>query len=71
MSTNSIALESFINTILTSVRSRKENDVVTTLSQRRTIGCINAVSSLEMKVSPTSVDYVVAMLRSDVLATLW
>ena len=38
--------------------------------QRRTVGCIDVVSFLEMKVSPL-VENVVAMLKSDVLATLW
>ena len=41
----------------------KLKDVVTT----STIGCIDAVSSLEMKVSPTSLDNVVAALRSDII----
>ena len=48
----------------------KHKIVVTTLSQLRTFGRIDAVSSLEMKVLPTSVDNVVATLKSDVVATL-
>ena len=49
----------------------KHKDAVTTLSQRRTIGCIDVVSSLLMKISPTSVDNIVAALKSHVVATLW
>ena len=41
------------------------------LSQRLTICCIDVVSSLEMKVSPTSDDKVVPKSRGDVVATLW
>ena len=41
------------------------------LSKRRTIGCIEVFSSLEIKVSPTSDDNVVTTLESDVVATLW
>ena len=48
---------------------QETKDVVKTLSQRRMIGCINVFSSLEMKVLPTSVDNVVAMLESDVVTT--
>ena len=39
------------------------------LSQRRTNGCMNVISSLEMKVLQTSVDNE-ATLKSDVIATL-
>lgn len=49
----------------------RHKDIVTTSSQRRTIGCIDIVSSLEMKVLPTSVDNVVATLKSDIVVTLW
>ena len=48
----------------------KHKDMFTTLSRHCTIGCIDIFSSLETKVSPTSVDNVVATLRSDVVATL-
>ena len=41
----------------------KLKDVVT----MSTIGCIEVVSSLEMKASPTSLDNVVAALRSDII----
>ena len=47
----------------------KHNDV--TLSQCQTIGCMDFVSLFEMKLLPTSVGNVVALLRSDVVATLW
>ena len=51
---------------------RKHKDVVTTLSQRREIGgYISIVSSLETKISPTTVNNVTATLKSDVLAKLW
>ena len=41
-----------------------------TLLQRRTIGCIDVVSSLKMKASPILVDNIVVNLRSDVVAML-
>lgn len=44
--------------------SSKLKDVTTS-----NIGCIDVVSSLEMKVSPTSHDKVVAALRSDIVLT--
>ena len=47
----------------------KHKNAVTTLSQRRTISCIEVVSSLKKKVSLTSVDNVVATLRSDDVVT--
>ena len=49
----------------------KHKEIVTTLSKRQTIGCINVVSSLERKDLLMSVDNVVAPLRSNVVATLW
>ena len=42
----------------------KHKDVVTTFSQCRAIDCNNVASSLEMKVSPMSVDNVMAMLQN-------
>ena len=47
----------------------KHKNAVTTLSQRRTISCIEVVSSLKKKVSLTSVDNVVVTLRSDDVVT--
>lgn len=47
----------------------KHKNAVTTLSQRRTITCIEVVSSLKKKVSLTSVDNVVVTLRSDEVVT--
>ena len=41
------------------------------MSQRRKVGCIDVVNSLEMKVSPISVDNDAAPLKSDVEAPLW
>ena len=35
------------------------------------IGCLDVVSLLEIKVLSTSVDNVVATLKSDVLGTFW
>ena len=49
----------------------KHQDDVTTLSQCQMIGCIDVDSWLKMKVSPKSVDKVVATLRSNITATLW
>ena len=43
----------------------KLKDVVT----MSTNGCIDVVSSLEMKASPTSLDNVVAALRSEIIVT--
>ena len=43
----------------------KPKDVLTTFSQRCKIGCIDVVSFLEMKVSPTSVDNVVSKLKTE------
>ena len=40
-----------------------------TLSQREKVGSIDVVSSLEIKVSPTSVDAVMSALKSDVVVT--
>ena len=51
-------------------RSPIRKDIVIKLSQRRKISCIEVVSLLEMTVSPTSVDNVVATLRIDIVATL-
>ena len=47
----------------------KHKNAVTTLSQRRTISCIEVVSSLKKKVSLTSVGNVVVTLRSDDVVT--
>ena len=41
------------------------------LLERRTIGCIDVVSSLKMKVLPTPAESVVVILKSDAAATLW
>ena len=51
--------------------SSRHKHVITTLSQPRTVGCIDMVSLLEMELSPASVNSVVATLRSDVVETLW
>ena len=45
----------------------KLKDVVT----MSTIGCIDVASSLEMKASPTSLDNVVAPLRSEIIVTFF
>lgn len=44
---------------------------MTTFSQHRTFRFIDVVNLLEMKVLPTSVDNVVATLKSDIVVTLW
>ena len=41
------------------------------LLQHQTICCIEVVSLLEMKVSPTSIENAVATLKRDVVATFW
>ena len=48
--------------------SSKQKVVVTTKLQRRTIGCMDVVSLLGMKVSLTSVGNIAAPLRSNVEA---
>lgn len=52
-------------------QSSKHKDVVKTLSQCWAIGCIDIISSGEMKFLTTSVDNVAATLRSNVVATFW
>ena len=49
----------------------KNKDGTTTLLHRRTIDCNDAVISLEVKVSSTSVDNFVTNLKNDVVATLY
>ena len=52
-------------------QSSKYKEVVKTLSQCRTIGCIDVASPWEMKFLTTPVDNVAATLRGNVVATLW
>ena len=49
----------------------KNKDDATTLLHHRAIDCNDVAISLEVKVSPTSVDNVVTNLKNDVVATLY
>lgn len=49
----------------------KHKGVFRTLPQPRTIGCINFVNSLEMKVLLKSVETVVITFKNDLVETLW